>query len=244
MHEKSTPLVLPATTQGSLADVPLRWASAEPGRVAFAVRSGAGWTDVTSATFAADVAALAKGLIGAGIGIGDSVAIMSRTRYEWTVADFALWSAGAVPVPIYETSSADQVEWILADSGAVGVIVETDAHLASVEKGRSRLPGLQHVWVIDQGDVDSLSRDGDDVDDAELDARREALDRDSLATIIYTSGTTGRPKGVELTHGNFLTLAENTAEKLAAVVKARRAPRRCSSSRSRTSSRASSRCSP
>src|SRR6478609_7961538 len=220
VNEKSTPLVLPATTQGSLADVPLRWASAEPGRVAFAVRSGAGWTDVTSATFAADVAALAKGLIGAGIGLGDSVAIMSRTRYEWTVADFALWSAGAVPVPIYETSSADQVEWILADSGAVGVIVETGAHLASVEKGRSRLPGLQHVWVIDQGDVDSLSRDGDDVDDAELDARREALDRDTLATIIYTSGTTGRPKGVELTHGNFLTLAENTAEKLAAVVKA------------------------
>ncbi len=102
---------------------------------------------------------------------------MSRTRYEWTVADFALWSAGAVPVPIYETSSPDQVEWILADSGAVGVIVETDAHLAAVEQGRSRLHGLQHVWVIDQGDVDSLSRDGDDVDDAELDARREALDR-------------------------------------------------------------------
>jgi long-chain acyl-CoA synthetase len=220
VHEKSTPLVLPETSQGSLADVPRRWASAEPGRVAFSVRSGAGWTDVTSATFAADVAALAKGLIAAGIGIGDAVAIMSRTRYEWTVADFALWSAGAVPVPIYETSSADQVEWILADSGAVGVIVETDAHLAAVEKGRARLTGLQHVWVIDQGDVDSLSRDGDDVDDAELAARREALDRSSLATIIYTSGTTGRPKGVELTHGNFLTLAENTAEKLAAVVKA------------------------
>ena len=220
MYEKSTPLVLPETTQGSLADVPARWASAEPGHVAFSVRSGAGWTDVTSATFAADVAALAKGLIGAGIGVGDAVAIMSRTRYEWTVADFALWSAGAVPVPIYETSSAEQVEWILADSGAVGVIVETDTHLASVEKGRARLAGLQHVWVIDQGDVDSLSRDGDDVDDAELDARRAALDRQSLATIIYTSGTTGRPKGVELTHGNFLTLAENATEKLSEVVKA------------------------
>ncbi|HEU5456612.1 MAG TPA: AMP-binding protein, partial [Nocardioides sp.] len=220
MLENSMPLVLPETTQGSLADVPLRWASAEPGRVAFSVRSGAGWTDVTAATFAADVAALAKGLVAAGISVGDAVAIMSRTRYEWTVADFALWSAGAVPVPIYETSSAEQVEWILADSGAVGVIVETDAHLTSVEKGRPRLAGLQHVWVIDQGDIDSLSRDGDDVDDAELDGRRAALDRDSLATIIYTSGTTGRPKGVELTHGNFLTLAENAAEKLAEVVKA------------------------
>ena len=220
MLEKSTPLVLPETTQGCLADVPLRWASAEPGRVAFSVRSGAGWTDVTAATFAADVAALAKGLIAAGISVGDAVAIMSRTRYEWTVADFALWSAGAVPVPIYETSSAEQVEWILADSGAVGVIVETDTHLTSVEKGRPRLAGLQHVWVIDQGDIDSLSRDGDDVDDAELDARRAALDRQSLATVIYTSGTTGRPKGVELTHGNFLTLAENATEKLSEVVKA------------------------
>jgi long-chain acyl-CoA synthetase len=220
VHEKSTPLVLPETTRGSLADVPRRWATAEPGRVTFSVRNGGGWTDVTAATFAADVTALAKGLVAAGIGAGDAVAIMSRTRYEWTVADFALWSAGAVPVPIYETSSADQVEWILADSGAVAAIVETDAHLATVEKGRPRLPGLRHVWVIDQGDVDSLSRDGDDVDDAELDARRDALDRTTLATVIYTSGTTGRPKGVELTHGNFLTLAENTAESLAAVVKA------------------------
>ena len=132
---QSTPLVLPETTDGSLADLPGRLAGADPGRVTFSVRSGGGWTDVTAATFAADVAALAKGFIAAGIGVGDAVGIMSRTRYEWTVADFALWSAGAVPVPIYETSSPDQVEWILADSGAVGVLVESDAHLAA---GRAR----------------------------------------------------------------------------------------------------------
>ena len=220
MHEKSMPLVLPATTAGSLADVPARNAAEHPGAVAFSVRSGAGWTDVTAATFAADVAALAKGLIAAGIAQGEAVGIMSRTRYEWTVADFALWAAGAVPVPIYETSSPDQVQWILRDSGAVGVIVETDAHLAAIEQDRAALADLRHVWVIDQGDIDSLSLDGDDVDDAELEARREALDRDSLATVIYTSGTTGRPKGVELTHGNFLTLAENTAEEIGEVVKA------------------------
>ena len=220
MHEKSMPLVLPATTEGSLADIPARNAAEHPGAVAFSVRSGGGWTDVTAATFAADVAALAKGLIAAGIAPGDAVGIMSRTRYEWTVADFALWSAGAVPVPIYETSSPDQVQWILADSGAVGVVVETAAHLAAVEQGRGALEGLRHVWVIDQGDIDSLSLDGNDVDDAELEARRADLDRDSLATVIYTSGTTGRPKGVELTHGNFLTLAENTAEEIAEVVKA------------------------
>jgi long-chain acyl-CoA synthetase len=214
------PLVLPATTEGSLADIPARNAAEHPGAVAFSVRSGGGWTDVTAATFAADVAALAKGLIAAGIAPGDAVGIMSRTRYEWTVADFALWSAGAVPVPIYETSSPDQVQWILADSGAVGVVVETAAHLAAVEQGRGALGGLRHVWVIDQGDIDTLSLDGNDVDDAELQARRADLDRDSLATVIYTSGTTGRPKGVELTHGNFLTLAENTAEEIAEVVKA------------------------
>lgn len=218
MHEKSTPLVLPATTEGSLADLPLRWASAEPGRVSFSVRSAEGWTDVTAATFAADVSALAKGLIAAGVQQGDAVGIMSRTRYEWTVADFALWSTGAVPVPIYETSSAEQVEWILADSGAVGVLVETAAHLASVEAGRSRLERLRHVWVIDHGDIDSLSGDSGTVDDAELAARRAGLDRNTLATVIYTSGTTGRPKGVELTHGNFLTLAENAAQELADVV--------------------------
>ncbi|HEU5240663.1 MAG TPA: AMP-binding protein, partial [Ornithinibacter sp.] len=220
VHEKSTPLVLPATTEGSLADVPARNAAEHPGAVAFSVRSGGGWTDVTAATFAAEVAAHAKGFIAAGIGPGEAVGIMSRTRYEWTVADFALWSAGAVPVPIYETSSPDQVQWILADSGAVGVVVETAAHLAAVEQGRGSLPGLRHVWVIDQGDIDSLSLDGNDVDDAELEARRADLDRDSLATVIYTSGTTGRPKGVELTHGNFLTLAENCAEEIAEVVKA------------------------
>jgi long-chain acyl-CoA synthetase len=123
-------------------------------------------------------------------------------------------------VPIYETSSPDQVEWILADSGAVGVLVESDAHLAAVERGRERLSALRDVWVIDAGDVDRLSRDGDHVDDGELEGRRSGLDRESIATVIYTSGTTGRPKGVELTHGNFLTLAENAAELLSEVVRA------------------------
>ncbi len=220
MHEKSTPLVLPATTQGSLADLPGRMARAEPGRVTFSVRAPGGWTDVTAATFAREVDALAKGFLAAGVRTGDAVGIMSRTRYEWTVADFALWSVGAVPVPIYETSSPDQVGWILSDSGAVGVLVETEKHLAAVEQVRASLAGLEHVWVVDHGDVDTLSRDGADVADGELAARREGLDRESLATVIYTSGTTGRPKGVELTHGNFLTLAENTAEAIASVVKA------------------------
>ena len=220
MAENSTPLVLPETTEGSLADLPSRWADAEPDRVTFSVRSGSGWSDVTARTFADDVTALAKGFVAAGIGAGEVVGIMSRTRYEWTVADFALWAVGAVPVPIYETSSADQVEWILADSGAAGVVVESAAHSAAVEGVRPRLTGLREVWSIDGGDLDTLRLDGKDVDDAELAARREGLSRDSLATVIYTSGTTGRPKGATLTHGNFLTLAENTAERLPEVLKA------------------------
>ncbi|WP_082589374.1 AMP-dependent synthetase/ligase [Nostocoides sp. Soil756] len=214
------PLVLPATSPGTLGDLPLRLAAERPERVAFSQRHGDGWRDVTSATFAAEVTSLAKGFVAAGVSPGDAVAILSCTRYEWTLTDFALWAAGAVPVPIYETSSPDQIAWILSDSGAVGVVVETERHLAAVDRGRADLPALRHTWVIDHGDLGSLARDGADVDDAELSARRDALDRDSLATVIYTSGTTGRPKGVELTHGNFLTLAENTAEEIHQVVKA------------------------
>ncbi|GGL22595.1 long-chain fatty acid--CoA ligase [Phycicoccus endophyticus] len=219
MPETSRPLVLPATSEGTLGEVPARRAAEHPDRVAFSVREEDGWRSVTSAGFAAEVDALAKGLLAAGVGTGDVVGIMSRTRYEWTLADFALWAVGAVPVPVYETSSPDQVEWILGDSGAVAVLVETETHLAAVEKVRGRLPALEHVWVLDHGDLETLARDGADVGDDELRARGEGLSRESLATVIYTSGTTGRPKGVELTHGNFLTLAENTAEEIAEVVK-------------------------
>ena len=218
MHETSTPLLLPATTEGTLGDLPVALADRHPARLAFSVRGEDGWTDITSATFASEVSSLAKGLVAAGIGTGDVVGIMSCTRYEWTVLDFALWAAGAVPVPIYETSSADQVQWILQDAGAVAVVVETDAHRDTVESVRGSLPDLDRVWVIEHGDVTSLSRDGADVADHELEQQRRGLDRSSLATVIYTSGTTGRPKGVELSHGNFLTLAENTAERIHDVV--------------------------
>ncbi|MGL4175229.1 MAG: AMP-dependent synthetase/ligase [Dermatophilaceae bacterium] len=219
MQETSTPIAAPATTAGTLADVPRRWATDEPERVLFAVRADQGWADVTAAAFAAEVTALAQGFAAAGIGVGDAVGIMSRTRYEWTLTDFALWSAGAVPVPIYETSSAEQVQWILADSGAVGVVVETARHLAVVEQVRESLPGLRHLWGVDRGDLDRLGLEGADLGERELESRRSGLDRTALATIIYTSGTTGRPKGVELTHGNFLTLAENAAEELATVLR-------------------------
>ncbi|HEU4998238.1 MAG TPA: AMP-dependent synthetase/ligase [Lapillicoccus sp.] len=213
------PVVAP-TTEGNLAQTVVVNARAVPDKVVFSTRATGGWRDVTAAEFADDVARLAKGLVAAGIGVGDRVGLMSRTRYEWTLADYAIWTAGAVTVPIYETSSPDQVGWILEDSGAVAVVVESATHAAAVSAVRDRLTGLKDVWQIESGALDELNRAGSDVSDDTLDARRASTDRTSLATIIYTSGTTGRPKGCELTHGNFKDLAENASESLASVVRA------------------------
>jgi long-chain acyl-CoA synthetase len=176
--------------------------------VTFSRRTAGGWQPVTSRQFADAVAALAGGLVAAGVEAGDRVGIMSRTRYEWTLADYAIWTAGAVAVPIYETSSAEQAQWILADSGAVAVVVETAEHQALVESVRDRAPELRELWQIEAGDLDAVAAGGADVPAERLAERRAALSADSLATIIYTSGTTGRPKGCELTHGNLLYVAE------------------------------------
>ena len=209
------------TTDGSLADLPGRNALESPAAVAFSRKgAGGGWTSLTWRQFAADVDAVAKGLIAAGIEPGARVGLMSCTRYEWTLVDFAAWSAGAVVVPIYETSSAEQVEWILSDSGASLVVVETPTHRATVAAVQDRVDTLTQVIEIDGGGLAALRAQGSTVDDAELAARRAGLDRTSLATIIYTSGTTGRPKGCEITHGNLLDLAENATERLSAVVRA------------------------
>lgn len=220
MPELTVPPLVPPTTEGTIADYPAQWAEREPGRVMVSVQQGEDWKDVTAAEFDRDIRALAKGLVAAGVEVGDRVAIMSRTRYEWTLADFALWSVGAVPVPVYETSSADQIEWIVSDSGATAMIVEDQAMTALVSSVRDKLPTLRDVWQIDAGGLDELSAAGADVGDEDLTARRSGLGRADLATLIYTSGTTGRPKGCELTHDNFMALAENAAERLSVVIKA------------------------
>jgi long-chain acyl-CoA synthetase len=153
------------------------------------------WTAVPARAFADEVTAVAKGLVASGVDPGDRVAIMSRTRYEWTVVDFAVWASGAVGVPVYETSSADQVHWILSDSDVRAVVVETPAHAALVAGVRGDLPHLTDVWTLDDDALAALVSAGAGVDDAEV-ARRTALAGTSdLATIIYTSGTTGRPQG-------------------------------------------------
>ena len=176
------------------------------------------WTSVTVAAFDAEVTAVAKGLVARGVQPGDRVAIMSRTRYEWTLLDFACWAAGALGVPVYETSSAEQVRWIMADAGVRLALVETAKHAAVVAQVRDDLPGLGEVLVIDEGAIDALVEGGTGVLDEEI-RRRSALARaDDLATVIYTSGTTGRPKGVELTHGNFVAITRNGVAGLGEVV--------------------------
>lgn len=218
MQDSVMPRLVEGDPRDSLGRLPQRNADNAPQRVAFAIKEHGSWRDVTTSQFLDDVRGLAKGFVAAGIEPGDRVAIMARTRYEWTLVDFAAWMAAAVPVPIYETSSAEQVEWIIADSGASALVVETAAHAATVRQVAEGVPTLQHTWVIDDGDLTSVSERGAEVEDSELEARLDATGRDSLATIIYTSGTTGRPKGCELTHDNFLGLAENAIAKLGDVV--------------------------
>jgi long-chain acyl-CoA synthetase len=203
------PLV-PAATEGNLTELIAHRAWFEPERVIMSRPLGDGWQPVTAREVEAEVRATAKGLVAAGINVGDRVAIMARTRYEWTILDFAIWFAGGCVVPIYETSSAEQVDWILSDSGAVGIIVETPTHRELVQ---TVLPAhTKHVWTMTDDVLSVLAKAGVGVSDDEIDRRRNSLTPDTLATLIYTSGTTGQPKGVSLTHGNFLSECGNVVQ--------------------------------
>jgi long-chain acyl-CoA synthetase len=210
VREYSMPALAEVPASANLADIVGRRAAEQPRAVMLRRKDGAGvWQDVTTEQFKDEVGALARGLIGAGVAPRDRIALMSHTRYEWTLLDYALWSIGAVVVPIYETSSADQAEWILSDSAARAVIVETEAFEQMVAAARDRLPALEHVWRM-QEDLDKLVAAGSDVSDETVAERSTAAAAADLATIIYTSGTTGRPKGCELTHENLLSVVRNT----------------------------------
>ncbi|MFL6163092.1 MAG: AMP-dependent synthetase/ligase [Jatrophihabitantaceae bacterium] len=181
-------------------------AANRPDLVSLKVRGAdGGWAEVTAKAFADEVTAVAKGLLAAGIQAGERVALMSKTRYEWTLFDFAILAVGAVVVPIYETSSTEQVEWILSDSEAAAVVVESGAHAAMVEEVRDRAPKLRAVWQIENGAVAELTATGAGRSDDDVRQRLAATQQTDLASLIYTSGTTGRPKGCELTHRNFLS---------------------------------------
>ncbi len=177
-----------------------------------------GWKDVTATEFLNQVRALAKGLVAAGIQPGDKIGLMSKTNYEWTLIDFATWFAGAVLVPIYETSAPAQILWNLTDSGAVGIITENADHYARFDEIRADAPDVTHAWKIDLGDLDKLVASGKDVPDEEIERRRNLARGEDIATLIYTSGTTGKPKGCILTHSNFVELSRNAQKAIPEVV--------------------------
>ncbi|MEU6060320.1 AMP-dependent synthetase/ligase [Streptomyces sp. NPDC047097] len=214
MREFSLPALYEVPADGNLTDLIRRNAAQHPDTAVLGRKVEGGWRDVTAVEFLAEVRAAAKGLIAAGVRPGDRVGLISRTRYEWVQLDFAIWSAGAVTVPVYETSSPEQVQWILGDSGAVAVIVESEAHAAAVESVRGELPELRHVWRLDAAGVDELVAAGAEVPDAAVDEATATAKADDIATIVYTSGTTGRPKGCVLSHRNFFAECGNVVERL------------------------------
>jgi long-chain acyl-CoA synthetase len=210
MNEISIPPLVPAATAGNLTNLIAERAWFEPERVIMSRPLGDGWQPVTAREVEEEIRATAKGLIASGVQIGDRVAIMARTRYEWTILDFATWFAGAVVVPIYDTSSAEQIDWILNDSHSVAIIVETPA-LADVVK--TVMPAhTRNMWAMTDDVLTVLREAGKHIGDDEIDRRREALTPASLATLIYTSGTTGKPKGVQLSHSNFLAECGNVVQ--------------------------------
>ena len=210
MNEITIPPLVPAATAGNLTNLIAERAWFEPERIIMSRPLGEGWQPVTAREVDEEVRATAKGLIAAGVQIGDRVAIMARTRYEWTILDFATWYAGAVVVPIYDTSSAEQIDWILNDSHSVGIIVETPALRDLVQ---TVLPShTRHVWTMTDDVLAILREAGKHIGDDEIDRRRNAVTPSSLATLIYTSGTTGKPKGVQLTHANFLSETGNVSQ--------------------------------
>ncbi|MFC7978825.1 AMP-dependent synthetase/ligase [Streptomyces cinereoruber] len=214
MREFSLPALYEVPTDGNLTDLIRRNASQHPDVAVMGRKIDGVWTDVTATEFLAEVRGVAKGLIAAGVEPGDRVALLSRTRYEWVLLDFAIWSAGGVTVPVYETSSPEQIQWILGDSGAAAVLVESAAHEESVASVRADLPELKNVWRIEDDAVARLTAEGAGVSDELLDARMSAANADDPATIVYTSGTTGRPKGCVLTHRAFFAECGNVVERL------------------------------
>ena len=210
MEQFSVPPLVPLATSGNLNQLVTDRLRTEPDRVILSRPIGDSWHPVTAREFEEEVRATAKGLVAAGIQIGDRIGLMARTRYEWTVLDFAIWSAGAVSVPIYETSSTEQINWILSDSGATALIVETPQNKEVATPGLT--PNIHSVWTITEGAMSHLLDGGRGISDQEIEIRRSAANPDSLATLIYTSGTTGNPKGVHLTHGNFLFECGNVVQ--------------------------------
>ncbi|MFG2223117.1 AMP-dependent synthetase/ligase [Streptomyces sp. NPDC048644] len=222
MREFTVPPLATAPRVGGLADAVFDHADTDPGRIALARKDDEGhWKDVTAGQFRDEVLALAKGLLAQGVRFGDRVGIMSRTRYEWTVFDFALWSIGAQTVPLYPTSSAEQVFWMLHNADVSACLVEHEDHAMTVGSVIDRLPQLRKLWQLDADPVAELTAAGAHIDDDVVHRHRMAVTPDATATLIYTSGTTGRPKGCIISHANFMAEADNIVERYESVFHAK-----------------------
>lgn len=218
MNLSETPLLVPSVPTDNVTDLLEQRVAATPDRALFATPDGDTWRDMTALQFRDKVVAVAKGLVAAGVQPGDRIGLMCKTSFEWSLIDFALFYAGAVMVPIYETSSALQVHWILEDSAARGVITETVEHAERLAEIRADAPGVELEWRLDQGAIDQLISSGGEIPSEEIERRRNIANADDIATLIYTSGSTGRPKGCVLTHANFVDLSRNSAAALGEVV--------------------------
>jgi long-chain acyl-CoA synthetase len=217
--EFETPAVVKPDPDANTTDLLVQRLAASPDAELFSLPTAdGGWSPVTTREFYDQVIALAKGLVAAGIQPGDKIGLMSKTRYEWTLIDFATWFAGAVLVPVYETSSPAQVKWNLSDSEAIAIVVETPDHFARFDEVHPELPAIRNVWQIDLGDLDKLVAAGTGVTDEEIERRRNLAVGSDIATLIYTSGSTGKPKGCVLTHSNFVELSRNAAVALDEVL--------------------------
>ncbi|MEK2489689.1 AMP-dependent synthetase/ligase [Kitasatospora purpeofusca] len=216
MREFTTPAPAGPPATGGLADSLYDTAERSPALVQLSRRAdrarhaatGDAWQDITAADFRDEVLALAKGLLTRGVRYGDRVALMSRTRYEWTLFDYALWSIGAISVPVYPTAAPEQVRWILAETQAVACLVEDEDHAMTVGAVCDALPDLTGIWQLDRDCVEAIVEDGRGVPDSLVHRQRLGVTTDTVATVVYTSGTTGRPKGCLITHGALAAAAD------------------------------------
>jgi long-chain acyl-CoA synthetase len=215
MREFEAPASYTIPEDANNSDNVFRYAKESPAAVMFNVPDGTGgWREVRAAEFAKAVTDVAKGLIASGIELGDRVAIMAATRYEWTLLDFAIWAAGGCTVAIYDSSSAEQARWILQDSATALLVVENDKHRGVIDEiDPADLTALRETLQIDKDAIDELVRRGAELDEQVVHDRRAQVNAASPATLIYTSGTTGRPKGVMLSHANLW--AESRADRIA-----------------------------
>jgi long-chain acyl-CoA synthetase len=218
MESYELPPLVVSDSNSNITDLLVDRASKTPNLPLFALESEKGFQNVTATEFLAEVKSLAKGLIASGIQPSQAVAIMSRTRYEWTLMDFAIWFAGGITVPIYETSSASQMEWILSDSDCVALFAENLEHVKRFEQIKASVPLVRSVMTFENGDLAELKRRGKEISDELVEQRRKISKLNELATIIYTSGTTGKPKGCELSHRGFVELSKNATLDLSDVI--------------------------